>query len=143
MVHINIEYHKTKIGELILESFDNKLCLLDFRYRKMRSSVDKRIKNALKAEFIERNNRLLEKTKRQIDEYLDGERTDFTIPILTIGSKFQNKVWQALEKIPYGKTASYLDIAKMIEREKSVKAVANANGANSLALIITLPSYHW
>ena len=109
----------------------------------MRSSVDKRIKNALKAEFIERNNRLLEKTKRQIDEYLDGERTDFTIPILTIGSKFQNKVWQALEKIPYGKTASYLDIAKMIEREKSVKAVANANGANSLALIITLPSYHW
>ena len=52
MVHINIEYHKTKIGELILESFDNKLCLLDFRYRKMRSSVDKRIKNALKAEFI-------------------------------------------------------------------------------------------
>ncbi len=51
---INIQYHKTKIGELVLGSSDNKLCLLDFRYRKMRGTVDKRIQKGLSAKFIEK-----------------------------------------------------------------------------------------
>lgn len=59
MNHINIQYHKTKIGELILGSFDGSLCLLDFRYRRMRATVDNRIKNGLKAEFVEENNEII------------------------------------------------------------------------------------
>ena len=52
MNYINIQYYKTKIGELILGSFEDHLCLLDFRYRKMRISVDSRIKTGLKADFL-------------------------------------------------------------------------------------------
>ncbi len=133
---INIQYYKTKIGELILGSFNNKLCMLDFRYRKMRSTVDKRIKEGLKAEFIEKDDEVLRETRKQIDEYLSGERKEFDIPILMVGSDFQKQVWQELMNVKYGETSSYLGLAKRINNEKAVRAVASANGANSIGLII-------
>jgi methylated-DNA-[protein]-cysteine S-methyltransferase len=136
MDQINIQYYKTRIGELILGSFDRKLCLLDFRYRRMRTTVDKRIKVGLKAEFIEQDDEILWKARKQLDEYLDGDRTCFDISILMVGSDFQKHVWKALMQVPYGKTASYLDLAKTICNEKAVRAVAGANGANSIAVII-------
>jgi len=133
---INIQYYKTKIGELILGSFENKLCILDFRYRKMRSTVDKRIKEWLQAEFIEQDDKVLQKTRKQIDEYLVGKRKKFEIPIVMIGSDFQRQVWKELMNVKYGETASYLDLAKRIGNQKAVRAVASANGANSIGLII-------
>ena len=68
MKYINIQNCKTKIGELILGSFEGKLCLLDFRYRKMRKSVDERIKKGLNAKFIENNPEIIEKTRAELDE---------------------------------------------------------------------------
>ncbi len=136
MNQININYYKTKIGELLLGSFDGKLCLLDFRYRKMRKTVDDRIRKGLNASFVEHDDKILEKTREQLDEYLNGDRKEFDIPLLMVGTDFQKSVWDALMKIPYGKTASYLDIAKCINKEKAVRAVASANGANSLSLTI-------
>jgi len=133
---IDIQYYKTKIGELILGSFNNKICLLDYRYRKMRSIVDKRIKKGLNAEFIEKENDLLIDLKMQIDEYLNGERKEFEIQILTVGTDFQKSVWNGLLEIKYGQTASYLDLAKKINNGKAVRAVAGANGANAISLII-------
>ncbi len=136
MNQINIQYFKTRIGELILGSFEEKLCLLDFRYRRMRAVVDKRIKKGLEAEFVEQSNDILTEAKVQIDEYLDGDRISFEIPVLMVGTEFQKDVWKTLRQIPYGKTSTYLDIAKSINNEKAVRAVASANGANSISLII-------
>ncbi|MDM8523298.1 methylated-DNA--[protein]-cysteine S-methyltransferase [Desulfococcaceae bacterium HSG8] len=136
MNKINIQYYKTKIGELILGSFDCKLCLLDFRYRKMRTTVDNRIKEGLNADFAEQDDEVLQNAKRQLDEYLAGDRIGFDIPILMVGTDFQKSVWNALMQVPYGKTSTYLDLAKSINNEKAVRAVANANAANSIGLII-------
>lgn len=136
MNQINIQYYKTKIGELILGSFDGSLCLLDFRYRKMRTTVDNRIKKGLKAEFVEQDDEILNKAKEQFDEYLIGNRREFDIPLLMVGTDFQKSVWNALLKVPYGSTSTYLQLAKNINNEKAVRAVASANGANSIALII-------
>ncbi len=136
MNQINIHYYKTKIGELILGSFEKKLCLLDFRYRRMRTTVDNRIKTGLKVEFTEQDGEILEETRSQIDEYLDGERKEFDIPLLMVGTDFQKSVWNALMKVPYGATSTYLQLAKDINNEKAVRAVASANGANSIGLII-------
>ncbi len=133
---INIQYYKTKIGEMILGSFEHKLCLLDFRYRKMRNIVDNRIKRKLTADFIEKNDDILKETRKQIDEYLASKRQKFEIPILMVGSDFQKQVWQELMKIEYGRTISYLDLAKNINNAKAVRAVAAANGANAIGLII-------
>jgi len=136
MNRIEIQYYKTKIGELILGSFEDKLCLLDFRYRRMRNTVDKRIKDGLNADFIEQDNSVLKETRDQIDEYLIGNRKEFSIPLLMVGSDFQKQVWHELMNVKYGETASYLDLAKSIDNKNAVRAVASANGANSIGLII-------
>ncbi len=134
--NINITYYKTKIGELILGSYNKQLCILDFRYRKMRTTVDKRIKNYLQCDFIEKEDETITETKKQIDEYLQADRKEFEIPFLLLGSDFQKQVWNELLKVPYGETASYLDIAKRINNTKAIRAVASANGANAIALIV-------
>lgn len=136
MSNINIQYYKTNIGELILGSFNNKLCLLDYRYRKMRQRVDNRIKKGLMADYIEKDNSVLSETRVQLNEYLANTRSDFTIPIQLVGSEFQKTVWEALLEVPYGSTSTYSKIAKDINNIKAVRAVANANGANSISIII-------
>lgn len=136
MNQINIQFYKTKIGDLILGSFDEKLCLLDFRYRKMRKTVDTRIKNGLNAEFVETKNETIKQAKNQLDEYLNGNRKEFNLPLLMIGTEFQKRVWESLMKVPYGATSTYLQLAKEIGNEKAVRAVANANGANSMSVIV-------
>ncbi|PID83537.1 cysteine methyltransferase [Candidatus Campbellbacteria bacterium] len=136
MKHIHISYHKTKIGELIIGSFEEKICLLDFRYRKMRAIVDNRIKKGLQAEFVEQEDKVIKEAKKQVDEYLQGQRKEFNIPLLLVGSEFQKQVWKALLQVKYGQTASYADLAKSIKNPKAVRAVASANGANAIALII-------
>jgi len=136
MKQININYHTTPIGELIIGSYDNKLCLLDFRYRKKRTTIDNRLKTNLKANYIQYEDNIIKKTKQQLKEYFDMSRTTFDIPLLLIGSTFQKQVWNALLKIPYGTTKSYQELSKIINNHKALRAVANANGANAIAIII-------
>jgi len=136
MKQINIQYYKTKYAHFILGSFENKLCLLDFRYRKMRSSVDNRLQKGLKAEFVEQDDPILQETRKQIDEYFNMQRKEFDIPLLTVGSDFQKDVWTMLLKVPYGTTSTYAQLAQAIGNEKAVRAVANANGANAISLVI-------
>ena len=133
---IFFQYYESTIGELILGSFEDELCLLDFRYRKMRSAVDKRILSGLNAEFIEKNTPFLKSVRLEIDAFLKGEQTSISLPIKMVGSPFQLNVWNALQAIPYGKTISYLELALQIGDKNAVRAVASANGANALALIV-------
>ncbi len=136
MNKISIVYYKTKIWELIIWSFEWKICIVDYRYRKMRITIDTRIQIWLDAEYIEEENDILIELKKQLDEYLIWKRKEFNIPIITVWTDFQKQVWKELLKIPYWKTCSYLELAKKINNEKAVRAVASANGANSIWLII-------
>lgn len=136
MNQINIQHHKTEIGELILGSFRGKLCLLDFRSGEMGRTVDDRIKKALNAEFVEQDDEILEKTRKQLDEYLEGRRREFDIPLLMVGTDFQKSVWNALLKVPYGATSTYLRLAERIKNKKAYRAVGNANAANPISIIV-------
>lgn len=136
MNSINIQYYKTNVGEFILGSSNQKLCLLDYRYRKTRKRIDNRLQKGLMANYIEKDDSVLSETRSQLDEYLGGARHDFTIPLLMVGSEFQKSVWEALLNVPYGATSTYSGIAKNINNIKAVRAVANANGANSISVII-------
>jgi methylated-DNA-[protein]-cysteine S-methyltransferase len=71
-----------------------------------------------------------------MDEYFLGERKAFDIPLLMVGTEFQHSVWQGLIQIPYGTTASYLELSRNIGNEKAVRAVATANGANAISILI-------
>jgi O-6-methylguanine DNA methyltransferase len=73
---------------------------------------------------------------RQIQEYLDGKRTEFDLELDMHGTAFQLEVWSALRDIPYGETRSYADLAREIGRPNAVRAVGTANGANPLSLVV-------
>jgi len=136
MKQINIKYYKSPVGEILLGSYDGKLCLADWRYRKMRTAIDSRVQKVLDAEYIEKSSEVIEKTITQFEEYFGHKRKVFDIPLLMLGTDFQKSVWEGLIKIPYGKTASYLELAKNIGNEKAVRAVATANGANAISILI-------
>ncbi|MGB1370253.1 MAG: methylated-DNA--[protein]-cysteine S-methyltransferase [Flavobacteriaceae bacterium] len=72
-----------------------------------------------------------------METYLKGESKEFSIPILTVGSSFQKSVWKAVQNIPYGQTLSYMELTKKLNmKATSVRAEANANGANAISVII-------
>ena len=73
---------------------------------------------------------------RQLDEYFAGELSEFELALDPDGTDFQKAVWRQLTTIPFGKTVSYLDIAKGIGNEKAVRAVGAANGQNPISIIV-------
>jgi methylated-DNA-[protein]-cysteine S-methyltransferase len=80
--------------------------------------------------------KLLELCSRQLDEYFNGTRKIFDLPLNQTGTEFQKKVWDLLCRIPYGKTISYHDQAKQYGDLKAIRAIASANGRNNLAIIV-------
>lgn len=73
---------------------------------------------------------------KQLNEYFEGTRTVFTIPILQSGTDFQKTVWNELCNIPYGRTISYLELSKRIGNVKAIRAVGTTNGNNSICIIV-------
>jgi len=133
---ICIKYYKALGTEFILGSYGDCLCLLDYRYRKNREGLDRRLQKGLNTTYSEEDSVVIDETIKQLEAYFKQERTHFDIKLLMVGTEFQKSVWNALLNIAYGKTASYLDLAKSIENKKAVRAVANANGANAISIII-------
>jgi methylated-DNA-[protein]-cysteine S-methyltransferase len=78
----------------------------------------------------------LKEAVSQLNDYFEGNRTQFTFEMNPKGTDFQRKVWKALLKIPYGKTISYLDLSKQLGDVKAIRAVASANGKNPLWIVI-------
>jgi methylated-DNA-[protein]-cysteine S-methyltransferase len=72
----------------------------------------------------------------QLDEYFKGERQTFSLNLDPEGTEFQKAVWQQVATIPYGQTASYLEMARLVGDEKAVRAVGAANGQNKIVIII-------
>lgn len=133
---ISIQYYKSPYGELLIGSHEGSLCLLDWRYWTMRQQVDIRIQQGLDAEYVEQSSDVIVDTIKQLKQYDAKEHIQFDVPIKTVGSDFQKKVWKALQEIPYGETTTYTQLAHSISNDKAVRAVASANGANALSIII-------
>ena len=138
---------------MMLGAVGDRLCLCNWAQELHPGRVEQRLRTILKAEFEECGQvqseggiipeqcrtsmpEVLRRTVRELDEYFRGERRDFDIPLLLAGSDFQKRVWQQLPHIPYGQTVSYGELAAAIGSPKSVRAVANANGANAISIIL-------
>ena len=81
-------------------------------------------------------NAITDEACRQLKAYFNGQLQKFDLPLTPKGTVFQNQVWQALQQVKYGETASYLDIAKAIGNPKAVRAVGMANGRNPIAIVV-------
>ncbi len=126
--------YESPCGILMLGSFGDKLCLCDWQVEKHRNYVENRLCRILDAEFEEGTSAVIDNAILQLEEYFNGKRQEFDIPLLFVGTDFQKKVWNRLLSIPFGKTISYGEMARQIGKPKAVRAVANANGANSMSI---------
>ena len=79
---------------------------------------------------------VLKECRQQLNEYFSGKRKTFDFPIKQEGTLFQEKVWNELLNIPYGKTISYLQLAERIGNAKAIRAVGTANGRNNLPIVV-------
>ena len=134
-IFIKVMHYHFPCGEMILGSFDGKLCLCDWPDGRRRASTDMRLQRILKAEFVEGSSNVIETVQQQLNEYFLNQRREFDIPLLFVGTDFQKKVWNELRNIPYGKTISYGELARRIGMPKAVRAVANANAVNAISII--------
>ncbi|AGX41570.1 methylated-DNA--[protein]-cysteine S-methyltransferase [Clostridium saccharobutylicum] len=121
----NIFYYNTMIGELGIE--ENGLAITKVFL------VDKDIE---KGPSEKNETELLKEAIKQLNEYFDGKRKEFNLPLAPKGTEFQKKVWNTLKEIPFGETRSYGEIAKLIGNEKASRAVGMANNKNPIMIII-------
>ena len=140
--------YQAPCGEMLLGSLGDRLCLCSWTRELHPGRVANRLRRILKVESEDCGQisgdtpgqsafpEILLRTVRELDEYFRGERREFDIPLLLAGSEFQKRVWQQLPHIPYGHTVSYGELAAAIGAPKSVRAVANANGANAISIIL-------
>ena len=114
-------YYKSPIGFLRIVSNERDIIKIEFsdEYFKMRM-IPVQIQTCI----------------QQLDEYFHGQRQHFTLGINPAGSEFQAKIWNLLLKIPYGKTISYLDLARDFGDQKAIRAIASANAKNPISIII-------
>ncbi len=116
-----IYYYNSPVGFLQLQSTEDHVISINF---------------SEKNEPEKTYSAILKKCILQLDEYFEGKRKTFNLPLLQSGTVFQSKVWHQLNQIPFGKTISYLDLALQIGDAKAVRAVAAANGRNNCAIVI-------
>ena len=120
-------YLNSPIGDLLLAGDESALTLIGFPKGKMRHDPE--------PDWIF-NEKPFDAARQQLAEYFTGERKDFDLPLQLSGTEFQVQVLEELQKIPYGETTSYGDIASRIGRPKAVRAVGAANGRNPLPIVI-------
>ncbi len=109
------------------------------KFGKIYISADE--KNILEISFNKPNYRtqetpLIKRAFSELEEYFNGQRKTFDLPLKLEGTEFQKKVWQELIKIPYGKTISYKELATSVGNEKACRAVGLANNKNKIMIVI-------
>jgi len=133
---INYQIFNSPHGTLKLASYDDKLVMCDWYDRKKRDAIDNRLQKKLKTTFVKKDTDTLALTRQQLSEYFKINRLKFELPLNLIGTDFQQKVWQGLSRIPFGQTLSYRQLAAQLSMPSATRAVANANAANALSIII-------
>lgn len=133
---INIVRFSTVIGPMFACSTEKGICLLEFTDRRMLETEFKDLCKRFNAVILPGSNSHLKQVEVELKEYLAGEREQFNVALDAAGTEFQQQVWQQLQTIEYGKTRSYKEQAQAIGKPSAVRAVANANGMNKIAIII-------
>lgn len=127
---------ESPVGPLIAASTDKGICLLEFSDRRMLDTQFTTLRKIFKNPIVPGENKHIELLKKELKKYFEGSLKEFSVPIIYPGSPFQQKVWNGLLKIPFGKTISYEEMAIKIGTPKAQRAVGHANGLNRIAIVI-------
>ena len=125
---------QTPLGEMLAIKTEKGLCMLEFFDGK---STEKQVKELESLDdILEKEDVFFEQLETELNDYFEGNLTQFTIPFDFIGTDFQKKVWNELIKIPFGETKSYKEQAIAVGDLLAIRAVANANGKNKIAILV-------
>lgn len=133
---IRLTWMETPIGPMIAGANDAGVCLLEFTDRRMLEHQFEMLKRRFKTPLVPGRHRYLDQLRRELEEYFAGTRQSFDVPVHAPGSAFEESVWAALCRIPFGETRSYEDIARELGSPRAVRAVGRANGLNRIAIVI-------
>jgi len=133
---LKVAWLYTQLGSMIAISDDTSLYLLEFVDRRGLEREIECLRIKTNSAIVPGDSKPINDIQKELDSYFKGELTEFRTNIHLMGSEFQKAAWRALIDIPFGETRSYMVQAKIIGRPKAFRAVANANGANQLAIIV-------
>jgi len=133
---VDLKRIETPLGTMIACANENGICMLEFSDRKALPTEFKDISKHFDANIVQGENPHFKTLEKELEEYFEGKRKDFTVPLAPVGTDFQKNVWEILRTIPYGTTRSYQQQADILGNPKAVRAVANANGLNKISIII-------
>lgn len=133
---LHTQRFETPLGEVMACASSEGLCFLDFvntqRLHKQLTALERVFGMGIQ----ESENPYIQQAKQELKAYFEGTLQSFQVPLHTPGTAFQQRVWQYLQTIPYGRTTSYQQEAEGIGQPTAMRAVANANGANRISILI-------
>jgi AraC family transcriptional regulator of adaptative response/methylated-DNA-[protein]-cysteine methyltransferase len=133
---IRVTAFGSALGCLVAAAADDGLVSLEFADGRLLPKRLRRLSAATGLNLYTGDFEFKETLKAELDAYLAGSSATFNTPIRLVGTPFQLKVWKALQRIPYGSTVNYLDLADELGCPEAVRAVAGANGSNRLAIVV-------
>jgi AraC family transcriptional regulator of adaptative response/methylated-DNA-[protein]-cysteine methyltransferase len=133
---VTIAWMETPLGPMLAGATETGVCLLEFSGGRMLETQLARLRKWSGPAAVPGENDYTRELRAQVAAYFSGELRQFTLPLETKGTPFQEKVWAALKTIPYGATRSYAAVAKQVGNPAAVRAVAKANGDNRISILI-------
>ena len=133
---LTISRFTTPLGPMFAVASERGICLLEFTDRRMLETEFRDLKKHFKTNILPGAHPLLQQVQQEVLEYFTGQRMQFSVPLDCPGSAFQRAVWEELQRIPYAATRSYQVQAQHLDKPKAIRAVARANGANRIAIIV-------
>ena len=131
--------YDSPLGEMLALCSASGLCLLEFVGQGGVEREQAQVEAAHAGPAVAGHTALTEQLGRELAEYFDGQRQRFDVPLDLVGTPFQQRVWQALLAIPYGRTWSYGQQAVHIGQPTATRAVAAANGQNKVSIVVPCP----
>ncbi|WP_052019378.1 methylated-DNA--[protein]-cysteine S-methyltransferase [Pelistega sp. MC2] len=126
----------TPIGDMITLATENGVCLLEFLGTRRLEEEQRDLMKIYQASIVQESNPWTTQVEQEVDAYFAGTLQEFTVPLVYPGTVFQQQVWEALRQLPFGQTSYYQALAEKVGKPSALRAVANANGQNRIAIII-------
>src|SRR5262245_9094199 len=124
------------LGPLVTVANADGVCLLEFSEPGRIEAQMAMVRRWFKSQAVPGVNSHLDRLRDELRAYFAGRLKEFTIPLVTPGTPFQERVWSELKRIPYGETRSYEEVARAVGTASAHRAVGRANGSNRVAIVV-------
>lgn len=124
------------LGPLVTVAGPDGVCLLEFAEPVRLDAQMAAVRRWFGSDVIAGSSPYLDRLRDELDAYFARALKQFTVPVVTPGTPFQERVWSELRRIPYGETRSYEDVARAVGTVSAPRAVGRANGSNRIAIVV-------